>query len=384
MKIVHCGNFMPPEAIQTALGTRWLHPGRWVLNHVIAQKQAGLDVELVTIAHKAKRDLVTEIEGVRVHFLRTFHPYRHFTGFAIDRIRMGNYIRKLNPDVVHAHGTEETFALAAIHSHRPFCITAQGLYFQIIPTLSKPIPLHARVFRILEDWAWKRTHFAIAKSEYVRDALQAAYPQLELALIPNTYEADLDHPIPQEKPQHIAFVGLIDYRKGFHVIVEAMKTLAPHNPNLVFHVFGNKQEGQGTEYERTQVAQLRSLLGERLILHGRIPSTALFEHLDTCRCLIAPSFEEMFGNQLIEALMCGCHGIVTDQTALAENVRRFGNGHIVDKGDAMGIVQAVQAVFQVPYDPLEAEKARANIRASMSPAAVAAKHAAFYEHIIHG
>lgn len=382
MKIVHCGYVRPPQELRERYGVCAHHPGRWVLNHAIAQKRAGMDVEIVTIAHKASQDFVAEIEGVKVHFLRTFHPFRLYTGFAIDRIRVGRYLRALQPDIVHAHGTEETFSLAAIHSGLPFCVTAQGLYFQIIPTLPKPIPLYARVYRMLEDWAWHRTRFAIGKSQYVWDDLKKQFPQLDLALIPNTYQAELDRPLAEREGFRVAFVGSIQYRKGVHLIAEAMKTLASACPTLEMHLFGNAPEGKGTDYENAHVGAMRSVLGERLVLHGSVPSVALFRELDRCRCLVAPSTEEMFGNQLIEGIMCGCHAVVTDHTAMAENVRRFGNGTIVPQEDAAALAAAIQTEAERAFSMDRAAAAQEKIRAYMSPAVVAAKHAAFYEHVV--
>ena len=136
MKILHLGHVPPPMDHPQRAHMGAIHPGRWVLNHAIAQKRAGMDVEVVTQAHKAKCDFVCEIEGVKVHFLRTYHPYRHFTFYAIDQFRMASYVKKLRPDIVHAHGTEAAYALAAIRTGLPFCITAQGLFFQIMATMT--------------------------------------------------------------------------------------------------------------------------------------------------------------------------------------------------------------------------------------------------------
>ena len=86
MTIVHLGNVPVPDG-HPEKGRVKQHSGRWVLNHALAQRAAGLDVEVVSQAHKASRDFDCEIEGVKVHFLRTYHPYRHFTFYALDAWR---------------------------------------------------------------------------------------------------------------------------------------------------------------------------------------------------------------------------------------------------------------------------------------------------------
>ena len=89
---------------------------------------------------------------------------------------------------------------------------------------------------------------------------------------------------------------------------EVVKTI----PDIELHVIGNSPECTAKGYEAETIRSLRETLGEQLYLHGKIPSKEVFAVLDQCRVLVAPSLEEMFGNQLIEGLMRGCHGIVTD------------------------------------------------------------------------
>ena len=381
MKVLHLGNVPVPVGHPEKRRVRQ-HPGRWVLNHALAQKAAGLDVEVVSQAHKASRDFDCEIEGVTVHFLRTYHPYRHFTFYALDAWRMARLVRRLAPDVVHAHGTEAAYGHAALRSGLPFCITAQGLFFQILPTLGRPPTWNERFLRRGEDRVLRRTRFVVAKSEYVRKALAAQYPHLDLTLIPNTYEPGLDGPLAPRNGHAVAYVGTMDERKGVRYLAEAMREVVGAVPDVVVHMAGNPKETAATGCAGEQLRALRETLGDRLVLHGRVPSSKLFSILDMCRALVAPSLEEMFGNQLIEGLMRGCHGIVAEDTALAENARRFGNATVVPQRDSAAIARALTSVLSEPFSPEAAETARANIRAYMSPAAVAAAHRDLYERIV--
>ncbi len=373
---------------------RRIHPGRWVLNHALAQKNAGMDVEVVTQAHGASKDFVCEIEGIKVHFLRTYHPYRHLSLYALDSRRMAKYVLGLRPDIVHAHGTEAAYALAAVRTGCPFCVTAQGLFFQILPTLSPGLHLNERFLQLAEHKAWTRTHYAVAKSEYVRAALAEKYPHLDITSIPNTYQPELDTPLTPKTGHDLVFVGTVDERKGVHLIAEAMPKIVAAFPDVRLHVVGAKklppariaelQNFQKT-YSGKVLARLGGTLGERLVLEGKKKSTDLFSILDGCRILLAPSTEEMFGNQLIEGLMRGCHGIVTEYTALAENARRFGNATVVPQKDPEALADAVIAVLRKMDENGETEEiegARRRIRAYMSPASVADSHKALYGRIL--
>lgn len=382
MKVLHLGHVPVPDGHPERARMGFCHPGRWVLNHALAQKAMGLDVAVVSQAHKASCDFDCEIEGVTVHFLRTFHPYRHFTFYALDAWRMARFIRRLKPDIVHAHGTENAYGHAAVRSGLPFCITAQGLFFQILPTLGRPPTWSERFLRWGEDAVWKKTKFAVAKSEYVKSALAEKYPQLDLALIPNTYEPALDAPITLRSGHAVAYVGTMDERKGVRYLADAMREVVKVVPDVELHVAGNPPEETAQGYAGECLRGLRETLGPRLVLHGRVSSQELFSILDGCRVLVAPSLEEMFGNQLIEALMRGCHGIVAEGTALAENARRFGNATVVPQRDAPAIFAALRMTLSKPFDPTITESTRQRIRDWMSPSVVAKEHISFYEKIL--
>lgn len=314
-----------------------------------------------------------------MHFLRTFHPYRAATGFLLDRIRMARYVRGLNPDVVHAHGTEDVYALAAEWTRRPYVITAQGLMFQILPHLHEPHPM-TRFIAHWEDRSLRHAKLVIAKSDYVRQGLSDAYPRLELVQIPNTYQEELDVPLQPLPGPVLAFVGSMDERKGVHVITEAMPAIQKVFPGVSLVVVGNG--ANPSSYAADQIGRLRSILEDRLLLCGRKPALDLFNILRKCSVLLAPSLEEMFGNQLIEGLMCGLHGIVARGTALAENVQRFGNGTVIPQRDSNALADAVIAVLKCPPEDSIRESARDRIRRYMGPASVSERHREIYLRLV--
>lgn len=378
MKIVHIGHVpIPPD--HPDYGRLSVHPGRWVLNHAQAQaRHTDLQVEVVTIVHRSSCDFITEVEGVRVHFMRTWHPWRAETRFLLDRKRISHYVRRLKPDLVHAHGTEDANSLIAQEGGCPSVITVQGLMFQIMPRLQH-VPRPMRFAARTEHLALTRAKTVIAKSEYVRDELAKAFPHLGLHLIPNTYQAELDADLQERTGRQLAYVGSLDERKGIHLIADAMPAVKAAVPDVVFNIIGNTPIM--SDYAQEQINRLREILEDRLILWGRKPALELFDILRPCTALLAPSLEEMFGNQLIEALMCGLHGIVPEETALAENARRFGNSTIIPQKDSSALTTAAIKALQSPPPNSDRETARNNIRNHMGPKAIAQKHNKLYINI---
>jgi glycosyltransferase involved in cell wall biosynthesis len=127
------------------------------------------------------------------------------------------------------------------------------------------------------------------------------------------------------------------------------------------------------------LSDLHQLLGDRLILHGIMPALEAAKIVAGCEVLLAPSREEMFGNQLIEALLLATFPLVSEGTALAENVRKFGCGQVVAAED-------VRLISSLLSDGLYGQSdrtipARKKIVEEMGPMTIASSHLALYEEI---
>ncbi|MFA7344951.1 MAG: glycosyltransferase [Terrimicrobiaceae bacterium] len=349
MRVVHICN-LPLTTDHPDARRLTMHPGRWVLNLAQAQK-AHTDIlpELVVQVPGASREHITEVEGIPVHFLAAPNRLRAATLFYFDVKRISRYVRKLAPDLVHAHGTEESYLLAAQATGLPNLVTAQGCYFIINREFSPKLVSRARAVEFTEWLGLRRAKNVIAKSKYVAEELRKKFPHLNIHEIPNTFDARLlDIPLARERePGSLAFVGTIVKRKGVHILAQALEILKAEsgkrkveNQKIRLHVFGNRPDNP-SPYEQSIISNLQSLLGDRVIFHGTVPALEVAGALSRIELLVAPSLEEMFGNQVIEALLVGCQPIVTGGTAMAENLRRLDCGTIVPQGDPFALAEAI-------------------------------------------
>ncbi len=388
MRVVHICN-LPLAEGHPDRGRIATHPGRWVLNLALAQRaHAGIDARLVVQVPGAGLDYDCEVEGVPVRYVAAPDRWRSATLFFFDVRRLRRAALAWGPDLVHAHGTEDAYALAAQACRRPSVITVQGCLFIINRELPpKKIDRH-RLVEITERWALRRAGDVVAKSGYVRGELARAFPHLRLHEIPNTFDPALLG-IPVGRPRrvgHLAFVGTVVERKGVHVIREALGILRRERPEVfarcVLHIFGDRKDA--AEYEVREIAGLRELLGERLETHGTVGSMELAEELLTIPVLLAPSLEEMFGNQFIEAELLGATGIVAEGTAMAENARRIGAGVVVGQRDAAGLARAIVEVLERPASVGEMLEVRERIVEWMGPEVVARRHRELYVRVLRG
>jgi glycosyltransferase involved in cell wall biosynthesis len=380
MKVVHLC-YLPIPKEHPDYGKVRCHPGRWVLNLAIAQRaHTGIEPELIVQIPGATRDYDTLIEGIPVHFVAAPQLLRSATLFYFDARRMAACTLALRPDLVHAHGTEDGYALAALRTRRPNVITAQGLFFIINAMVPPPRISRDRIVELTERHALRKARHVIAKSEYVADALHRQFPHLKLHRIPNTFDPRLAELRAEKEPRLFVFVGTPVHRKGLDLVAEALAEVQRTFPDVRLWVFGD-HPGAAAGYEAQVKARLTSLMGGRVTFHGTVPALEVARQLARATALVAPSREEMFGNQLIEALVVGTHAIVTAGTAMAENVRLFGNGTVVPQEDALALAAAMAAALQQGDFP-QAEEARRRVFAAMGPEVVASQHEKLYREVL--
>lgn len=357
------------------------HPGRWVLNHALAQQALpDLAPTLLTVVRGLAQDYETTVDGVPIRFLASRYRACLPRAFRPDRRALGHAAAAFGADMVHAHGTEFAYALAAQDTRLPHVITAQGLMFEIIPRLRPGLFSWLRIIRWHEHRALCRARHVIAKSDMVAAALQKRYPHLSLHRIPNTFDPRLTAIRETRRSDTLVFVGTLNPNKGIHLLRAALDRVLPDIPEIKLWIVGDLA-GNGDAYEQREIASLRRLLGNRLTTFGRVDGMDVARIVARATALVAPTRWEMFGNQFIEALLVGTHGIVTEGTALAENARRYGNASVVPQGDPDALAGAILDVLRRATFP-ERDIARDRIRADMSPDPVARAHAAVYREVM--
>jgi glycosyltransferase involved in cell wall biosynthesis len=116
----------------------------------------------------------------------------------------------------------------------------------------------------------------------------------------------------------------------------------------------------GTTSARKKQA-LFAALGESVTFHGTRPFLETAALIARASVLAAPSIQDMFGNQVIEALLLGTPVVTVEGTAMPENVRRFGNGVIVREHAPRQLADALISVLQNPPPVDEAQSAREKV-----------------------
>ncbi len=378
-KIVHIGH-VPCPLDHPDFSKLWAnakYPGRWVLNLAKAQKNhASYNVEIAIKAPGAKQNWVTEIEGVSCHFVAMPNLLRGKTFFYFDQRILADYVKKMQPEIVHAHGTEESNALAALRIDVPNILSVQGCFFIINRFFPPRFYSRQWIVERLEKKTIPKFEHIIAKSVYIKNELVKEFPLIRPQLIPNTYDSSLELlGIQVERRFSIVYVGTLSPWKGLDYLCDAIENINNKFPDITLDICGDKPDSLD-EYEIGIKNRLKHLLGSRLFLHGILSNFEAVKIVASCRLLMAPSIKDMFGNQAVEALLVGTPVLTLGGTAIAENVERFGNGVVAS---VESLSQDLEAMLNKSYDIESAVLSRQKVLDYMGPMRVAQKHFDIYE-----
>ncbi|HEX8830306.1 MAG TPA: glycosyltransferase family 4 protein, partial [Longimicrobium sp.] len=142
-------------------------------------------------------------------------------------------------------------------------------------------------------------------------------------------------------------------RKGVHLLLDALATLAPERPVILRVV------GDGPERPRLQEQAARLGLGGRVVFQGFVSQDELKARIAACDCFVLPAVVDAKGDTeglgvvLLEAMTYGKPVIASAAGGIVDIVRDEQNGYLVPPGDAGALAGAIRVCVENP------ERARA-------------------------
>jgi len=174
-------------------------------------------------------------------------------------------------------------------------------------------------------WMWKQVYRQglqlVTVTRYFGEAVIRRMGRKPLFVIPNSVDSKLFYPV--EKPDSGVFrfihVSTLDENKNFRDIAQAVRLVADAGKKLELLVYGPYVEAH---HRQTVLLNLSSIVSFR----GEVSHEALAAQMRQCHALVLYSFQETFGNVLIEANSCGLPVIVSDLEVFKEIIEDGVNG----------------------------------------------------------
>jgi len=248
-------------------------------------------------------------------------------------------VRGFSPDVVHAHEpmSPSTSMFAVLSAEAPVVAT-----FHSFLDRSRLLELASPALRRV----WRRIDGRIAVSAAAAAFVGQAFPG-EIEIVPNGVDTErFAEPSgePAELPagRRVLWVGRLDPRKAFPVMIGAFARLAPEFPDLSLVVAGDGRD-------RDAVRMLGPDVSERVVMLGAVPHERLPAYHAAADVFVSPATgQESFGIVLVEAMAAGVPVVATDIPGYREVVRDGVDGLLAPPHDPDALACSIRQVLREP------------------------------------
>jgi glycosyltransferase involved in cell wall biosynthesis len=251
------------------------------------------------------------------------------------RLAIKKFLRQLKPDLVHAWGTELIYPAALRDFAGPTILSMQGVLTE-----------YQRIGGLPNDWRWRRmvsnepamirsATVVTSESEWGIARVKEVDPAADCRLVeygvnPRFYDVPWQ---PDPAVPYVIFVGGAGSRKGFDVLIDAMKQLPERNWEL-------RLAGDDAMKAEVEAAGLRNVK-----CLGLLPWDAMQREFQGAWAFVLPTRGDTSPNSVKEARVIGLPVITTVHGGQAGYIKDRINGRIVDPLDAAGMAEALGDVM---------------------------------------
>lgn len=196
------------------------------------------------------------------------------------------------------------------------------------------------VYRYLA-WLYKQADAVIFPSEFARRLFERRLDATTTTVISNGVDIRKYRPIARTKitpnntatpklqqPLTLLFVGRLHPEKAIDILIRAIPLTAQHYPEIHLSIVG-----RGYLDKKLRKLTLSLRMEERVTFHGTITEEELISAYNACTLFVLPSWAELEGMALLEAMACGKPIVVADSPHSASPFFVNDNGLLFTPGD---------------------------------------------------
>jgi glycosyltransferase involved in cell wall biosynthesis len=341
-------------------------------------RQDGLEVHVVTLDAGVLQPEITLCQGITIHRLpRGRAPLLRFATGA-GRKLVQDYLRGLQPDVVHAH---DTFGIMTKGMDLPRVFTIHGFIHEDTRYAGGfKARCRALLWKRAELAAWAEQPHVIAISPYVRERLagiaRGVIHDIENSIAPECYEL-----VRGEQAGVIFSAAVICERKNTLGLVQAFAQVARQHPGARLRLAGPVTEP--AYGEKIQACIRQAGLADSVVLLGSLPASGVREELVQASIFALVSFEEGAPMGIAEAMAAGLPILTSNRCGMPYMVRHGESGFLVDPRDPADIAWHLDQLLAGDIACRRmGEQARAAAERLFHPDRVAERSMAVYQRAI--
>ncbi|MGH1366131.1 MAG: glycosyltransferase family 4 protein [Calditrichia bacterium] len=313
-----------------------------------------IDLHIITESPLVNKTTIVRKGGITFHVIKSGIPFTNrgyppyfnleiLTAHRFNVRRLVAEVKRLNPDIVHAYGTERGYSLAAYHSNYPCLITIQGV-MNLIAADS-----HSRAAKTVKE----SERFVVSKAKYFdcRTNLDTGFvkelnEKAHIFEIHHAIHPDFFAESWQVQNEHsILFVGSVIKRKGIEILLLSLGQLLTQFPGLSLTIVG----GVSVEYQAhlEEIAAAQGLIG-KIRFAGFLSQKEIAAAHMRHQILAYPSFAENSPNGVAEAMVSGLPVVVSSVGGVPSMIEDNVTGLLVEPSNVDSLTEALKSLLDNP------------------------------------
>jgi len=320
------------------------HPATWQMVLLREfQKDPRIKLHVILLRGQLERDLEFEQNGAVFHVLKASARMRLASWFWLDTLRIRKLCKEINPDLVHAWGSEKGASLIARRLPYPYVMTIQGLfawYKQIIK-----LPLYDRIVEVIERMSLRHAPVVTTESNFAVKFLRENFPgpKIHQAEHAPNHAFHGVHRQPQVRPMHFVAIGSVSHRKGTDLLFAAAEQLSTEYDFKLTII---------TNPVPDYIESLQPLLSEstkgRIQFKHHLQPHQVAKELETATMLLMPTRADTSPNAVKEAAVAGVPVVASTVGGIPDYIVHDKNGLLFPPDNLNAFVEALRAACAHP------------------------------------
>ncbi|MEG2584786.1 MAG: glycosyltransferase [Akkermansia sp.] len=332
-----------------------------------------LDVHWIIVSKNVSQRETFQSANQTFHVVpRTKKTIGLYTGYLYERIRVKKVLKEIAPDLVHAWGTEDVYALCGKSFKGAKLLSVQGALNAYCER--GPMPTFVKRQAFWERIVMRAYHYFSAESPWCRDRIREQNSEAQVTLVEYGVESrffDVKRQL-SDQPTCL-YAGTVTELKGISELVQAFSS--PELAGITLRIAGG---GCGEFYE-----EMKRLSTPNIIWLGRIDREGMMHELASAWCLVHPSYADSSPNIVKESRVMGLPVVTTAEGGQTQYVTDAKSGFIVPVHDARSIVTAVLKVVESKEKSISmGEFEQGRCREALAPHLTANKFTSLYREIL--
>lgn len=256
-------------------------------------------------------------------------------------------IKKVEPDIVHAHFASSYGLLGALCGFHPFIVSVWGSDVFDFPEKSF-------VHRMVLKFNLSKSDKILSTSNVMAEKT-SLYTDKEITVTPfgvdlNVFKKErvsrLDLSPFKDSDIVVGTVKLLEKKYGINFLIEAFSIVIKKHPDIPLKLL---IVGDGSEKESLENMVENSGLKDKVHFTGMVSHDFVPLYHKIIDIFVALSEEESFGVAIVEASACETPVVVSDVGGLPEVVEKGVTGFIVEKSNSFAAAHAIEKLV-LDYD----------------------------------